>query len=98
MCPTIGVIKNTFADKTLDSRYDGTFVTKYRGNWDKAGLKNAELYNANNLPIKPNDVVLSFLDDDSQFQSITYPSGAGKNNIGAGEIPGRADYNYSKWN
>jgi hypothetical protein len=86
MCPTIGVIKNTFADKTLDSRYDGTFVTKYRGNWDKAGLKNAELYNANNLPIKPNDVVLSFLDDDSQLSSITYPSGAGKSNIGAGEI------------
>lgn len=92
MCPTIGVIKNTFADKTLDSRYDGTFVTKYRGNWDKAGLKNAELYNANNLPIKPNDVVLSFLDDDSQLSSITYPSGAGKSNIGAGEMPGRADY------
>lgn len=92
MCPTIGVIKNTFADKTLDSRYDGTFVTKYRGNWDKAGLKNAELYNANNLPIKPNDVVLSFLDDDSQLSSITYPSGAGKSNIGAGEMPGRADF------
>lgn len=92
MCPTIGVIKNTFADKTLDSRYDGTFVTKYRGNWDKAGVKNAQLYNANNLPIKPNDVVLSFLDDDSQLSSITYPSGAGKSNIGAGEMPGRADY------
>lgn len=92
MCPTIGVIKNTFSDKTLDSRYDGTFVTKYRGNWDKAGLKNSELYNANNLPIKPNDVVLSFLDDDSQLSSITYPSGAGKSNIGAGEMPGRADY------
>lgn len=92
MCPTIGVIKNTFSDKTLDSRYDGTFVTKYRGNWDKAGLKNSELYNANNLPIKPNDVVLSFLDDDSQLSSITYPSDAGKSNIGAGEMPGRADY------
>lgn len=90
MCPTIGVIKNTFADKTLDSRYDGTFVTKYRGNWDKAGVKNAELYNANNLPIKPNDVVLSFLDDDSQ--TPTYPSGAGQNGVGAGTLPNRADW------
>ena len=90
MCPTIGVIKNTFADKTLDSRYDGTFVTKYRGNWDKAGVKNAELYNANSLPIKPNDVVLSFLDDDSQ--TPTYPSGAGQNGVGAGTLPNRADW------
>ncbi len=33
MCPTIGVIENTFADKVNDSRYDGTFTTVYRGNW-----------------------------------------------------------------
>ncbi|RZK47322.1 MAG: RagB/SusD family nutrient uptake outer membrane protein, partial [Pedobacter sp.] len=31
MAPTIEVLKNTFADKTLDSRYDGTFTTVYRG-------------------------------------------------------------------
>lgn len=31
MAPTIGAIMNTFADKTLDSRYDGTFTTVYRG-------------------------------------------------------------------
>lgn len=90
MAPTIEVIKNTFADKTNDSRYDGTFVTTYRGNWDKAGMKNAQLYNANNLPIKPGDAVFSFLDDDSV--QPTYPNDAGQNNIGAGVLPGRADY------
>ena len=40
MCPTIGAIKNTFADKTNDSRYDGTFTTVYRGNWNKGGITN----------------------------------------------------------
>jgi hypothetical protein len=37
MCPTVNVIENTFADKTNDSRYDGTFTTVYRGNWAKGG-------------------------------------------------------------
>ncbi|RYZ52569.1 MAG: RagB/SusD family nutrient uptake outer membrane protein, partial [Sphingobacteriales bacterium] len=35
MAPVIGVFTNTFADKTLDSRYDGTFSTVYRANWPK---------------------------------------------------------------
>ena len=35
MAPPIGVFTNTFAEKTLDSRYDGTFTTVYRGNWPK---------------------------------------------------------------
>jgi hypothetical protein len=93
MCPTIGVIKNTFADKTNDSRYDGTFVTSYRGNWNKeaTGLTNIPvLYNANNLPVQPNDAILSFLNDDSQ--TPTYPSGAGQSGVGAGTLPGRADW------
>jgi hypothetical protein len=93
MCPTIGVIKNTFADKTNDSRYDGTFVTSYRGNWNKeaTGLTNIPvLYNANNLPVQPNDPILTFLNDDSQ--TPTYPSGAGQSGVGAGTLPGRADW------
>jgi starch-binding outer membrane protein, SusD/RagB family len=49
MCPTIGVIENTFADKTNDSRYDGTFTTVYRGNWPKGGNTSASLVNANGL-------------------------------------------------
>lgn len=93
MAPTIEVIKNTFADKANDSRYDGTFVTTYRGNWNKegTGLTTVQtLYNANNLPINPGDAVLSFLNDDSQTPS--YPSNAGQSGIGAGTLPGRADW------
>jgi len=97
MAPTIGAITNTFADKTLDSRYDGTFSTVYRGNWPKGGTTNAVLYNANDMSVTPGQPILSFLEDESQTPSIVYPSGAsfpGKtsNNVGAGVIPGRADF------
>ncbi len=93
MCPTLGVIKNTFADKTNDSRYDGTFVTTYRGNWNKngTGLTTVPvLYNANNLPVQPGGAILSFLNDDSQTPS--YPAGAGQSGVGAGTLSGRADW------
>jgi hypothetical protein len=97
MAPPIRVFTNTFADKTLDSRYDGTFSTVYRGNWPKGGTPNTVLYNANDLPVTPGQPVLSFLEDESLTPSIVYPSGAnfpGKtsNNVGAGRIPGRADF------
>lgn len=97
MAPTIGAVENTFADKTLDSRYDGTFVTSYRGNWPKGGTPNTVLYNANELPVYPGDAILTFLDDESQAGSIVYPAGAnfpGKNTpaVGAGVLPGRSDF------
>lgn len=97
MAPVIGVFTNTFADKTLDSRYDGTFSTVYRGNWPKGGTTNATLYNANDIAITPGEPVLTFLKDESLTPTIEYPSGQnfpGKssNNVGAGRIPGRADF------
>ena len=92
LAPTIGAIKNTFSDKTYDSRFDGTFQMSYRGNWNKGGVSNATLYNANNLPVKQGDAILTFLNDDSQVANITYPTGAGRSNVGAGEMPGRADF------
>jgi starch-binding outer membrane protein, SusD/RagB family len=98
MAPVIGAFTTTFADKTLDSRYDGTFTTVFRGNWPKGGTPNAVLYNANGLPVTPGQPILTFLDDESLAASITYPSGAtfpnkpAANNIGAGQIPGRADW------
>jgi starch-binding outer membrane protein, SusD/RagB family len=98
MAPTIGAITNTFADKTLDSRYDGTFSTVYRANWPKAGgTPPATLYNANDLPVTPGQAILSFLEYESQATGIVYPSGAsftGKtsNAVGAGQLPGRADF------
>jgi len=91
MCPTINVIKNTFADKTNDSRYDGTFTTVYRGNWNRGGLTNASLYNANNMPVVQNDAILSFLDDEPAT-AIDYSNSTYKSNIGAGVLPGRADF------
>ncbi len=97
MAPTIGAIENTFADKTLDSRYDGTFTTAYRGNWPKGGIANSVLYNANDLAVQPEDAILTFLDDESQAGDIVYPQGAnfpGKDysGVGAGVLPGRSDF------
>ncbi|HEY1115785.1 MAG TPA: RagB/SusD family nutrient uptake outer membrane protein, partial [Chitinophagaceae bacterium] len=97
MAPPIGVFTNTFAEKTLDSRYDGTFTTVYRGNWPKAGTAYTVLYNANDLPVRPGEPILSFLESDAQGAGIVYPSGqrfSGKssNNVGAGQLPGRADF------
>ena len=92
MAPPIGVIKNTFADKTNDSRYDGTFTTVYRANWNLAGDTHASYVNANSMPVVPGDAILTFLDTDNP--SISYPGTgkAGISNIGAGTLPGRADY------
>ncbi len=91
MCPTIGAIVNTFSDKTNDSRYDGTFTTVYRGNWPKGGTSNAFLYNANNLQVTPGSAILSFLDSEPAT-AIDYSNSVYKSNIGAGVLPGRADF------
>lgn len=93
MAPTIGAIENTFSDKTNDSRYDGTFTTTYRGNWNLngSGISQATLYNANNMPIKAGDPVLTFLSK-NPATPVTYPSDAGNSNVGAGTLPGRSDF------
>ena len=88
MCPTIGVIENTFADKTNDSRYDGTFTTVYRGNWPKGGLTNASLVNANGMSVVPGDAILTFLNIDNP--AVVYATATG--GIGAGLLPGRSDF------
>lgn len=88
MCPTIGAIENTFADKTNDSRYDGTFTTVYRGNWDKAGIS-GPLYNAHYMEVQPGDSILTFLDS-QPATPINYSDTTG--NVGAGTLPGRADF------
>jgi len=60
MAPPIGVFTNTFADKTNDSRYDGTFTTVYRANWPKGGTSNTVAYNANSLEVYPGDAYSYF--------------------------------------
>ncbi|MDR1343637.1 MAG: RagB/SusD family nutrient uptake outer membrane protein [Prevotellaceae bacterium] len=91
MVPPLKVFTETFANKTEDSRYDGTFVTVYRGNWKKNNVANDTLYNANNLPVFMGDAILTFLSEDPATP-ITYSTGAGFNNVGAGTLPDRADW------
>lgn len=88
MAPPIEVFKNTFADKTNDSRYDGTFTSVYRGNWNLAGITTPTLVNANGMSIAPGDAVLSFLDYDNP--AVVYATTNG--NVGAGVLSGRADW------
>jgi hypothetical protein len=91
MAPPVNVFETTFANKTDDSRFDGTFTTVYRGNWPKNNDKTEFYYGANGLRVYPGDAILSFLPDE-QGIPITYTSGAGKSNVGAGTTPGRADF------
>jgi len=91
MAPTIGAITNTFNEKELDSRFDGTFTTVYRGNWPKGGVAENTLYNANGLSVNPGDPILTFLEE-TPDTPVSYPADGGKSNIGAGELPGRSDF------
>jgi starch-binding outer membrane protein, SusD/RagB family len=92
MTPPIDVFTKTFADKTNDSRFDGTFTSVYRGTWyfnaSRAGQ--TTLYGANYLPIAQNGKVLSFLPSDPG--GINYSTTQFNDNTEAGYLPGRADY------
>lgn len=90
MAPPIGVITETFDNKTDDSRFDGTFTTTYRANIDKTSIS-SPVYNANFLPIEANDPVLTFLGEEPN-SSIDYPDGQGRSNVGAGTLPERSDF------
>ena len=91
MAPPIDVFEETFDDKDLDSRYDGTFVTVYRSNRDKLNPPDyTPIANANGLTVVPGDPVLTFLDENNP--AVVYPSGAGPSNVGGGTLPGRADW------
>ncbi len=90
MAPMQEVFTKTFADKTRDSRFDGTFTSVFRANWNKdTQYDGATAYNANGMTIAPGDAVLSFIDTD---EGISYPSDGGPNAVGGGTLPGRADY------
>jgi hypothetical protein len=90
MAPTIGAVTNTFADKTNDSRYDGTFQTVYRADYNLAGIA-GPVYNANYMPVNPGDAVLSFLNAEPGG-TIDYSNSVYKSSVGAGVLPGRADF------
>lgn len=91
MAPPIDVFTRTFADKTNDSRFNGTFTTVYRATWKLNPNREEEiLYGANYLPIEPNDKVLSFLYADPG--GISYPVDPNPDGTEAGTLPGRADF------
>ena len=87
MAPTQNVFKETFADKTNDSRYDGTFTYTFRANWDFGGNNTEKGIGANGMDIKVGDAVLTFVDNDN---NISYNENGA--DVGAGTTAGRADY------
>lgn len=91
MAPTIEAYTETFADKTNDSRFDGTFASVYYGNWKQAGRSEETLFNANGLPVKNGEPILTFLEEEPLIP-VNYPTGSGSSNVGAGTLPGRADW------
>lgn len=91
MAPTVNVFETTFANKIDDSRFDGTFTSVYRGNWNKNNDNTEFYYGANGLKVYPGDAILSFVPDELGIP-ITYTTGAGKSNVGGGTTPGRADF------
>ena len=93
MAPTIDAITETFADKTYDSRYDGTFVTTFRANWtkDESYADVEYVYNANGLKVYPGDAILTFLDEQPD-EEIDYSNEVYQSNLGVGVISGRSDY------
>ena len=88
-----------FDNKDKDSRYDGTFMTVYRGNWstELTGADCPEfVYAANNMQVREGEAVLTFLSEEPAT-AISYPTKDGKpdpgdNAIGVGTLPGRADF------
>lgn len=105
MATPIGVFTKTFADKTTDSRFNGTFVTTYRGTWHlNPSREEQRLYNAGNfMPIEKNDPVFTFLPDDPGGIDYGFVYTNDKDNDGeidqtinpfgseAGYLPGRPD-------
>ena len=90
MAPQLGVFTKTFADKVNDSRYDGTFTTVYRGNWSTAGQNWESVTNANGMKVKEREPIFSFVFQD--MDKIDYAGEGSKSNLGAGTLPGRADW------
>jgi len=71
MAPPANVFETTFANKTDDSRFDGTFTTVYRGNWPKNNDLTPFYYGANGLKVYPGDAILSFFLMNWGYQLLT---------------------------
>ena len=94
MAPTHEAIKTfTSQDIEKDSRFDGTFTTKYYTTWNLSGNSAEKVTGANGLDINLGDCCLTFVPE--VIEDIAYPdvqSNTDGANVGAGTVPGRADY------
>jgi starch-binding outer membrane protein, SusD/RagB family len=91
MTPPIGVFTNTFADKTNDSRFNGTFTQVYRATWFyNTNRTETTLYGANFMPVGKNEPILTFLPTDPG--GIDYSNAVYNDGTEVGNLPGRADY------
>lgn len=89
MCPTLDAIKVfTDGDITKDSRWDGTFVTSYYGNWNKGGDATPSVPGADGSALKPGDCVLVY--EPFVVDGIDYSVNGG--GIGAGKAPEKPYY------
>ena len=94
MAPTHEAMR-IFASQDIakDSRFEGTFTSAYYGNWEKAGITAESVTGANGMTIPKGGRVLSFIPE--VLDDIRYPdkqSNTDGANVGAGTVPGRADY------
>lgn len=89
MAPPVNVFTETFVDKDLDSRYDGTFTTTYRNNTNLTDTPSS-ITGADGTQIQPGEPIVSFLDENNP--TVVYPSDRGGSNVGAGSLQGRTDY------
>jgi len=87
VAPTAGALLKTFANKTEDSRYDGTFQYTYYANFNLEEPGTASKQGANGLRIYPGDIAWLFLGDDTELNNLTL--------VGDGfYLPGKA---YAVW-
>lgn len=94
MAPTHEAIK-TFASQDIskDSRFDGTFTTKYYGTWNKSGNNAASVTGADGSAIPLGGCVLSFVPE--VIDGIVYPDKQSRTvgaNVGAGTVAGHSEY------
>lgn len=76
-----------FTNTKKDSRWDGTFTSQYRCNFQKGGNTNAYVKGANGAEIKPGETFLKILSvDESENANVTYAEANGTINLGT--MPG----------
>lgn len=87
-CATTGDVPHKFTDQAIDYRFEGTFVTAFRANWERGGDKTEEKVAANGMKIKNGDIALMFKGESDP--NVKVPSGAGASGLGAGTIDGES--------